>query len=76
MHILLKSWDPAITSVYQSSKPERPDRSTGYRLLRKYFDSSILNHMDFRKHLDDKRFDLAFEAIDELYCHANTNDLV
>jgi hypothetical protein len=32
--------------------------------------------MDVRKHLDDKRFDLAFEAIDELYCHANTNDLV
>jgi hypothetical protein len=26
--------------------------------------------------LDDKRFDLAFEAIDELYCHASTNDLV
>jgi hypothetical protein len=39
-----------------------------YRLLTKYFDSSILNHMDVRKHLDDKRFDLAFEVIDELYC--------
>jgi hypothetical protein len=32
--------------------------------------------MDVRKHIDDKRFDLSFEAIDELYCHANTNDLV
>jgi hypothetical protein len=32
--------------------------------------------MDVRKHLDDKRFDLAFEVIDELYCHAKTNDLV
>jgi hypothetical protein len=32
--------------------------------------------MDGRKHLDDKRFDLAFEAIEELYCHANTNVLV
>jgi hypothetical protein len=37
--------------------------------------------VDVRKHLDDKSsfvgtFDLAFEAIDELYCHANTNDLV
>jgi hypothetical protein len=39
-------------------------------------DSSILNHMDVRKHLDDKRFDLAFEAIDELYCHTNSNDVV
>jgi hypothetical protein len=32
--------------------------------------------MNVRKHLDDERFDLAFEAIDELYCHAYTNDLV
>jgi hypothetical protein len=31
--------------------------------------------MDIRKHLDNKRFDLAFEAIDELYCHANSNDV-
>jgi hypothetical protein len=31
--------------------------------------------MDVRKHLDNKRFDLAFEAIDELYCHANSNDV-
>jgi hypothetical protein len=30
--------------------------------------------MNVRKHLDDKLFDLAFEAIDELYCHANSND--
>jgi hypothetical protein len=31
--------------------------------------------MDIRKHLDNKRFDLAFETIDELYCHANSNDV-
>jgi hypothetical protein len=31
--------------------------------------------MDVRKHLDNRRFDLAFEAIDELYCHANSNDV-
>jgi hypothetical protein len=47
-----------------------------YRLLTKHFDLSILDPMDVRKHLDNKRFDLAFEAIDELYCHANSNDLV
>jgi hypothetical protein len=29
--------------------------------------------MDVRKHLDNKRFNLAFKAIDELYCHANSN---
>jgi hypothetical protein len=53
-----------------------PQEEAAYRLLKKHFDSSILNHMDVRKHLDDKRFDSAFEAIDEVYCHANTNDLV
>jgi hypothetical protein len=53
-----------------------PQEEAAYRLLTKHFDSSILNHVDVRKHLDDKRFDLAFEAIDELYCHANSNDLV
>jgi hypothetical protein len=53
-----------------------PQEEAAYRLLTKHFDSSILNHKDVRKHLDDKRFDLAFEAIDDLYCHANTNDLV
>jgi hypothetical protein len=31
--------------------------------------------MDVRKHLDNKRFNLAFEAVDELYCHANSNDV-
>jgi hypothetical protein len=48
---------------------------TAYRLLTKPFDSSILNHMNVRKHLDNKRFDLAFEAIDEFHCHANSNDV-
>jgi hypothetical protein len=52
-----------------------PQEEAAYRLLTKHFDSSILNHMDVRKHLDNKRFDLAFEAIDELYCHANFNDV-
>jgi hypothetical protein len=52
-----------------------PQEEAAYRLLMKHFDSSILNHMDVRKHLDNKRFDLAFEAIDELYCHANSNDV-
>jgi hypothetical protein len=52
----------------QSSRPEEPDEEeAAYRLLTKHFDSSILNHMDFRKHLDNKRF--------ELYCHANSNDV-
>jgi hypothetical protein len=46
-----------------------PQEEAAYRLLTKHFDSSILNHMDVRKHLDNKRFDLAFEAIDEIYCH-------
>jgi hypothetical protein len=32
--------------------------------------------MEVRKHLDDKRFDPAFEAIDELYCQVNSNDVV
>jgi hypothetical protein len=32
--------------------------------------------MDDRKQRDNKRFDLAFEAIDDLYRHANSNDLV
>jgi hypothetical protein len=41
----------------------------------KHFDSSILNHMDVREHLDNKRFDPASEAIDELYCHDNSNDV-
>jgi hypothetical protein len=31
--------------------------------------------MDVRKHLDNKCFDLAFEAIDELCCHANSYDV-
>jgi hypothetical protein len=35
-------------------------------------DGRIVN-MDVGKHLDNKRFDLAFEAIDELYCHANSS---
>jgi hypothetical protein len=52
-----------------------PQEEAAYRLLTKHFDSSILNHMDVRKHLDNKRFDLAFEAIGELYCHANSNDV-
>jgi hypothetical protein len=52
-----------------------PQEEAAYRLLTKHFDSSILNHMDVRKHLDNKRFDFAFEAIDELYCHANSNDV-
>jgi hypothetical protein len=52
-----------------------PQEEAAYRLLTKHFDSSILNHMDVRKHLDNKRFDLAFEAIDELYCHANSNNV-
>jgi hypothetical protein len=52
-----------------------PQEQAAYRLLTKHFDSLILNHMDFRKHLDNKRFDLAFEANDELYCHANCNDV-
>jgi hypothetical protein len=51
-----------------------PQEEAAYRLLTKHFDSSILNHMDIRKHLDNKRFDLAFEAIDEFYCHANSNE--
>jgi hypothetical protein len=42
-----------------------PQEEAAYRLLTKHFDSSILNHMDVRKHLDNKRFDLAFEAIDD-----------
>jgi hypothetical protein len=49
-----------------------PQEEAAYRPLTKHF-ASILN---VRKHLDDKRFDLAFEAIDELYCHANSNDVV
>jgi hypothetical protein len=49
-----------------------PHEETTYRLLTTHFDSSILNHKDVRKHLDVKHFDLAFEAIDELYCHVNT----
>jgi hypothetical protein len=53
-----------------------PQEEAAYRLLTKHCDSSILNLMDVRKHLDDKRFNLVFEAIDELYCHANSNDLV
>jgi hypothetical protein len=52
-----------------------PQEEVDYRLLTKHFDSSVLNHMDVRKHLDNKRFDLAFEAIDELCCHANSNDV-
>jgi hypothetical protein len=52
-----------------------PQEEAAYRLRTKHFDSSILNHMDVRKHLDNKRFDLTFEAIDELYCHANSNDV-
>jgi hypothetical protein len=54
-----------------------PHEEAAYRLLTKHFDSPmpILNHIDVRKCLDDKRFDLVFEAIDELYCHANTNNL-
>jgi hypothetical protein len=31
--------------------------------------------MDVRKYLDNKRFDHAFEAIDELYCHAYSNNV-
>jgi hypothetical protein len=63
----------------QSSGPDDiivPQEEAAYRLLMKNFDSSILNHMDFRKHFHDRRFDLAFEAINEVYCHANTNGLV
>jgi hypothetical protein len=52
-----------------------PQEKATYRLLTKHFDSSILNHMDVRKHLDNKRFELAFKAIDELYCHANSKDV-
>jgi hypothetical protein len=33
------------------------------RLLTKHFDSSILNHMNVRTHLDNKRFDLAFTLL-------------
>jgi hypothetical protein len=44
-----------------------PQEEAAYRLLTKHFDLSILNH--------NKRFDLAFETIDELYCHANSNDV-
>jgi hypothetical protein len=52
-----------------------PQEEAAYRLLTKHFDSSILNHMDVRKHLNDELFDLTFEAIDELFCHANSNDI-
>jgi hypothetical protein len=53
-----------------------PQEEAAYRLLTRHFDSSLLNHMDVHKQIDDKRFDFTVEAIDELYCHANTNDLV
>jgi hypothetical protein len=53
-----------------------PQEEVAYRLLTKHFDSSILNHMDVRKHLVNKLFNLGFEVIDELYCHANSYDLV
>jgi hypothetical protein len=36
-----------------------PQEEAAYRLLMKHFNSSILNQIDVRKHLDDKRFDLA-----------------
>jgi hypothetical protein len=51
----------------QSSRPDRPDRSAGRSRL-----SAAYEALRF---LDNKRFDLAFKAIDELYCHANSNDV-
>jgi hypothetical protein len=33
-----------------------PQEEAAYRLLTKHLDSSTLNHMDVRKHLDNKRF--------------------
>jgi hypothetical protein len=53
-----------------------PQEEAANRLLTKDFDSSILNHIDVRKHLDDKRFNLAFEAVDDVNCHTDVNDLV
>jgi hypothetical protein len=62
-------------SASEFNNCRREMEEAAYRLFTKHFDSSILNHMDVRKHLDNKRFDLAFEAIDELYCDDNSNDV-